>query len=254
MTSEKLTISLEDFTKYYIKQWKMVLVLLLACTALFAGMTKLTGEEISVPHSEEYLYYEQESKWLESYMDNSVLMQMNPTQIYESTLFLNQISNKEQLKAYAASKELWDEISTERSKEFLYELLTWQEDEEGNAALVLRHATEEECSAFADYVKEKLEAYDSTLEVTISEVRVTKDETLQDEQLRWYDRIEYSQSLLLESQAGYTIHVNLVAAMIAGVLTGGVLSVVITLITYIFRRDRDEKSEKKFMTEDRKVD
>lgn len=238
MTSEKLTISLEDFMAYYLKRWKTALITILACTVLFAGVTKITGKEISVPHSEEYLYYEQESQWLEDYLERSALMKLNPSEIYEVPLFLEQISDKEQLKNYAASKELWDQMETDWDKTFLYELLTWQETEEGSAQLLVRQKTEKECMEFAGYVKEQLEAYDSGLNVTVGKIGVVRDENLQDEQLRWYDRIDYSKSLLLESQAGYTISVNLPAALLSGALTGGILSVVIVLLSYVICKNK----------------
>ncbi len=253
MASEKMTISLEDFTKYFIKRWKTVLVIVFACTALFVGATKITGEEITVPHSEEYLYYEQESAGLEDYMKNSVLMQMNPTSIYERTLFLENISEKERLKDYAASTELWDEIESEKNKIYFRELLTWQEDEAGNVQLILRQVTEEECLEFAEYVKEKLENYDAAVEVTVGEGRIVKDENLQDEQLRWYSKIDYSKSLLLEAQAGYTIRINMAAAALTGVLTGGILSIVILILSFLFRRKKDRMSMNQSIAEDNEV-
>lgn len=239
MASEKMTISLEDFTKYFIKKWKTVLIIILVCTALFTGAAKIVGEEITVPHSEEYLYYEQESAWLEAYLENSVLMQMNPTSIHERTLFLENISQKERLKSYAASLDIWDEINSEGNKEYFFELLTWQEDEAGNVQLILRQVTEEECLEFAEYLKGKLENYDSTVEVTVGEERLVKDEDLQDEQLRWYDRIDYSKSLLLDAQAGYTIRVNAAAAAITGIITGGILSIIILILSFLFNRNKE---------------
>lgn len=234
-----MTISLEEFTKYLIKKWKMVLVIVLVCTALFVGATKITGEEITVAPSEEYLYYEWESANLEDYLKNSVLMQMNPTTIYERTLFLENISEKELLKDYAASTELWSEIESERNKNYFYELLTWQEDEAGNVQLILRQVTEEECLKFAEYVKEKLKNYDTAVEVTVGEGRIVNDEELQDKQLNMYSNIDYSKSLLLDAQAGYTIKVNVAAAAVTGVLTGAVLSIVILILSFLFRRKKD---------------
>ncbi len=234
-----MTISLEEFAKYFMKRWKTVLAIVLGCTALFVGATKITGEEISVPPSEEYLYYEGESAQLEDYLKNSVLMQMNPTAIYERTLFLENISEKERLKNYAASTELWDEIESEDNKNYFYELLTWQEDEAGNVQLILRQVTEEECLKFAEYVKEKLENYDAEVEITVGEGRIVTDEELQDKQLRWYSNIDYSKSLLLEAQAGYTIRINVAAAALTGVLTGGILSIVVLILSFLLRRKKD---------------
>ena len=55
-----MTVSFEEFVNYFIKKWKVVALIVFGCVALFVGAAKLMGEEISVPHSEEYLYYEQE--------------------------------------------------------------------------------------------------------------------------------------------------------------------------------------------------
>lgn len=238
MQSVKRTISLEEFIAYFIRRWKIVVAVITMIAAMFAGATKLLGEEISVPHSEEYLYYEQESAWLESYLENSVLMKMNATEIPEITLFIENSAQQELLKDYILSKDVWAKIESERNKDYFYELLNWQESENGRAMLNVRHVTDEECLKTAQYLKEKMEAYDASVRVQIGELRHAKDENLQDEQLRWYDRIDYSKSLLLEAQAGYTIKVNMIAAVVTGVLIGGILSIVITLLMFVFQRGR----------------
>ena len=238
MQSVKRTISLEEFITYFLRKWKIVVAVVTIIAAMFAGATRLLGEEISVPHSEEYLYYEQESAWLESYLENSVLMKMNATEIPEITLYIENSAQPELLKDYILSKEVWTEFESERNKDYFYELLTLQEEETGKVALTIRHVTEEECLKTAKYLKEKLENYDTSIKVTAGELRYVKDENLQDEQLRWYDRIDYSKSLLLEAQAGYTIKVNMIAAVITGALIGGILSVVITLLMFVFQKSR----------------
>ena len=86
-----MTISLEEFIKYLLKKWKMMVSVMLIVTAIFTGATFFVGNEISVPHSEEYLYYEQEVEYLKSYMEKSILMNLDPTCIYERTLFIKNI-------------------------------------------------------------------------------------------------------------------------------------------------------------------
>lgn len=238
MASEKMTISFEDFVKYFIRKWKIVIPLVLVFAVVFTAGAKLLGEEISVPHSEEYLYYEKESAWLESYMKEAALMQINPTEIPERTLFLENVTDSEALKDYAMSKKIWDGYVTDYEKAYLYELLNWQEDEEGNVQLILRHVTEVDCLKAAEHLKNRLEDQDAFLDITIGEARITKDENLQDEQLRWYDRIDYSKSLLLDSQAGYTIQVNVMAAALTGAIAGGLLSVVIVFLMCILGKNK----------------
>lgn len=242
MASEQMTISFEDFVKYFIKKWKLVLGIVILAVALFVVGAKALGEEISVPHSEEYLYYEKESAWLERYMKEAALMQINPTEIPERTLFLKNISEKDALKDYALSKEIWEGYVTEYEKAYLYELLNWQEQEDGSVELILRHVTEEDCKDAAEYLKSRLENQDAAIEVVIGEARISKDENLQDEQLRWYDRIDYSKSLLLDSQAGYTLKVNVAAAAMTGAAAGGVLSVAVVFCMCVFGKKKTKVS------------
>ena len=242
MASEQMTISFEDFVKYFIKKWKLVLGIVALSVILFVAGAKFLGEEISVPHSEEYLYYEKESAWLERYMKEAALMQINPTEIPERTLFLKNISEKDALKDYALSKEIWEGYVTEYEKAYLYELLNWQEQEDESVQLILRHVTEEDCKKAAEHLKSRLQDQDASAEITIGEARVSKDENLQDEQLRWYDRIDYSKSLLLDSQAGYTLKVSMTAAAMTGAVTGGVLSVVVVFCMCMFGKKKTKVS------------
>lgn len=236
MAAEDITISLEEFGKYFLKKWKIAVLLVFLCTGIFCGAVKILGEEISVPHSEEYLYYEQESAWLEKYMEESVLMQMNPTNIPEITLYLEDSSDIQSLKDYILSNSIWEELETLRNKRYFYELLTWNEGEK--ASISLRHVTEDECREAAEYLEKKILAYDANINVTVGELRTVTDEELQDEQLRWYDRIDYSKTLLLEAEAGYTIRLNIIAAAATGILTGGILAVSVLLVLYMVKRKR----------------
>lgn len=236
-----MTISFEEFVKYFIKKWKLAAVIMLGCIALFLGAAKFIGEEISVPHSEEYLYYEKESKWLEEYLEESSLMKMNPTSIPEVTLFLEQVSDFVKLKDYVLSKNVWDEFAAERNKDYYYELIRLEEGTNGNATLILRHVTEEEVIEAANYLQQKIKEFDGEIEATIGELRIVKDEELQDEHLRWHDRIDYSKSLLLNSQAGYTIKVSYTASAVTGCVAGVLLALVVVMIIYVL----EEKSTKK---------
>lgn len=237
-----MTISFEEFVKYLIKKWIIVAGCVVLCAALFVGGAKLLGEEISVPHSEEYLYYEKESAWLERYMKEAALMQINPTEIPERTLFLENVTDMAGLKDYALSREIWEGYVTGYEKNYLYELLNWQEGKDGSVELILRHVTKEDCLAAAEHLKARLEDKDAGALITIGEARITKDENLQDEQLRWYDRIDYSKSLLLDSQAGYTLKVSVAAAAITGAAAGGVLALAIVFMMCILGKKKTEKS------------
>ena len=119
MLEERMTISLEEFIKYMIKRWKMVIGLIIIAAACFTAGAVFLGEEISVPHSEEYLHYEQELEWHESYLEESILMNLDPLSIHERTLLLRNISDNELLRNYALSSEIWEEYDTEKSKKYI---------------------------------------------------------------------------------------------------------------------------------------
>ena len=98
MAFENVTINLDDYIRFIIKKWKIALALILGCAVVFAGATKIFGNEITVPHSEEYLYYEKSLKWHEEYLEESTLMSANPTSIYVETILLKNISDADLLK------------------------------------------------------------------------------------------------------------------------------------------------------------
>ena len=239
---EKLTISLDEFVKYLVKKWKMVCAIVVICVGLFAGTAIMLGEEIHVPHSEEYLHYEQELAWHEDYFEKSILMNLDPTSIHQRELLLRNITDKEILKNYAVSYEIWDEFETSWDKTYISELVVWNENEtDGSVSLTLKHATTEECLEAAEYLKAKLLQKDSSLEVIICEEKIVKDDKLQEEHSRWYDRMYYVSSLLLDSRAGYTLKVSVPAAVVVGALSGGVFAVVTAVGTYLWEQRRRGK-------------
>ena len=236
MDFDRMTISLEEFVQYLLKKWKVIVAIVGVCAVLFAGTAKMFGGEISVPHSEEYLYYERALAWHESYLENSVLMNLDPTCIYQRAIIVRNISDEEILYNYVTSSGIWEEFDTEWSKLYFTELVKWEatEDETG-IRVVMQHATSEECLEAVQYLEEKIKEKDPQLETVIGEEKVVVNEKLQEEHLRWYSRIDYVNGLLLESQAGFTLKTSFVAAGLTGVLAGGLFSVFMLLALYIIK-------------------
>lgn len=237
MLEEKVTISLEEFIKFLLRKWKIVLTIIVINILLFVGGAKLFGNEINVPHSEEYLRYEKELEWHKSYLEESILMNLDPTCIYNRTLFVRNISDIDLLKDYVVSTSIWNELQTERSTTYISELLTWEVATDTKSVIIkLRHATSEECLEWIEYLRNKIMQFDAEVEVIVGEEQITTDEKLQEEHLRWYSRIDYVSSLLLNAQAGYTLKVHPVAAMLTGVLSGTIVAAFIVLVNYIIKR------------------
>lgn len=236
MSDNRVTINLEEFLKYLLKKRIVIFGGIVFFSALFGIGAKIIGGEIVVPHSEEYLRYEKELEYHESYLEESVLMNLNPNCIYQRTLFIDNVTEKELLKDYVKSTEIWEELVTERSKTYIKELVLWNEDEiTGEIRVVLQHATSEECKTWAEYLKEKIQKFDSAAEIVVGAETIIMNEKLQEEHLRWYSRIDYVKTLLLEAEAGYTLKVNMAAAVVTGAIAGGSLSVLGVLILYIVK-------------------
>ena len=168
MLEERVTVSLEEFLIYLVKKWKMVLAIVIVSVGLFAGGAKMIGNEITVPHSEEYLRYEKELAWHKSYLEDSILMNLDPTCIFNRTLYLRNISDTELLKDYIVSVGIWDELETERATTYISELITWKMNNETQTATVtLQHATPEECLEWVEYLEDKILEFDSNIETIV---------------------------------------------------------------------------------------
>lgn len=241
MNLDRMTISLEEFLQYLLKKWKLISCVLVICAVLFGVTAVMLGEEIYVPHSEEYLDYEQGLAWHVSYFEESVLMNTDPTKVHQRSILLRNLEDKEVLKNYVTSLEIWDDFDTEWKKTYFTELVTWNETETSETIeIILRHATEKECLDAANYLEEKILDRDKTAEVIIGEEKVIKDDTLQEEQFRWYSRIDYMESCLLEAQAGYTLRVSVPAAIVTGILSGTVGTFFALLFWYVIKGKYNE--------------
>lgn len=225
MLDKKMTINLEEFLQFYLKKWKVVGSIIGISIVLFVAAAFFVGDEIVVPHSEEYLKYEQELEWHESYLEESILMNLNPTCIYQRSIFIKSSSDMDLLKDYVMSAEIWTNYKTDWSKKYISELLRWNQTENENVEIVLRHASSEECEDTAEYLKKNILAYDEMADVIVGSEKIVTDENLQEEHLRWYSRIDYVNTLLLDAQAGYTIKVNKIAAALVGGLAGTMISI-----------------------------
>ena len=237
-----MTISLEEFIKYLVSKWKIIILAVILNAAVFLSAAALLGEEISVPHSEEYLYYEDALERHLVYVEESALMTLNPNSIYERTIFVDNITNKTMLNDYIVSLEIWDDLNTERTKKYLPELLTWNEIEE-KVEIVLRQGSSAECEEWTNYIAAKIKDFDQKAEVTIGVERIVADEDVELEQLRRYTRTEHIKSLWLESQAGYSIKISKAAAVVLGCFAGGILGIIVSLIQFVMDKGRGKHVE-----------
>ena len=233
-------INFEEFLKYYVKKWKMVTLEILVFVILFVGATQIVGKEITVPHSEEYLYYEKELNWHREYMEKSILMKVNPTRISVETLLIDNITDEDGLKNYVISADIWEDFQCQYEKKYLPELVRWNENlETKSVELALRHLNEDECKKTIHYLEKKIGEYDANLRIRMGASRIEVDDELQFLQNDWYSRIEFLENVLEEAEAGFTIKINTIAAAITGGLIGAVVSALMVLIMYVTKRTKD---------------
>ena len=56
MINERITIDFEEYMKFFLKKWKITLLIIGMGIGFFVGFSYAVGQEISVPASEQYIY------------------------------------------------------------------------------------------------------------------------------------------------------------------------------------------------------
>lgn len=245
MSLERMTVSLDDFLKYLLKKWKMIVICVMAGAIISVVLTSIQGGKIEVAASEEYLNLKEQELSFEDYIDNSIIMKMDPVNIYEKTLFVEKISDRNSLKDYIQSEEIWTEFDQEIPVKYYTELISWNENETvDRIELEIRHSEELSCDGLAEYVADQIRQFDNNLEVTIGSRRTIIDEDVSDIQMWYWNRLNDIQGQLEINAAGCTIEVSVLMAGILGVLTGSLLAVIILWLKFLFnvnlRSDNEE--------------
>ena len=94
MINERITIDFEEYMKFFLKKWKITLLIIGMGIGFFVGFSYAVGQEISVPASEEYIYYEKNLNSINQYFEHSMVMQRDPMKTYRKSIFLKNISKK----------------------------------------------------------------------------------------------------------------------------------------------------------------
>lgn len=235
--NDRITITLEEFIATFLKKWKMIVLVSIVCASVFAGVSYSFGEEISAPASEEYLFWEDNLENVTNYRENSILMQSDPMEIYQETIFLENISDREKLKNLVISSEVWENLETDRNKMYANELVQWNESEtSNNIEIVLRHVTDKECKTWMSYLKEQIIRFDSDVLIIDGASSVVTDEKILELQQKKYIDIEFAKQLLDESQAAYTIEVSIELAAFIGMLMGILFSGVVIVVGLMLKK------------------
>jgi len=233
MSLERMSVSLDDFFQYLIKKWYFIVGSILVSGIVFCVVSNVYGKRIEVPPSEEYLYLKEQEASFQDYIDHSIVMKMDTVNIYERTLFVENISDKNCLKDFVESGNVWGELTESIKVQYLSEILTW-EDIDGNAEIRVRHNDEIQCGKYAEYLAEQLRKSDDAAKVSIGEQRIVIDESMANRQSWYINRLKDVRGQLEYTAMGYTIEVSMVTAIILGVTLGGAFSIMGLFCTFLF--------------------
>lgn len=236
MAVEKLTISLDDFMKYMILNWKRILVVIISTGFLFVLGAKIFGQKIVVEPSERYLELQEQKSALEDYVENSLFMKIDPMNINQRVIYIKNISDRELLKDYIVSGEVWGDIRKEIPSKYLIELVSWNEQDTGETVEIkVSHAEPEMCDKYTEFLAEQIRYFDEKVNVTVGAKFQISEEAVMKEQRRQYKLLDDIDSELEYTAAGYTIEVSLLMSAVVGCMFGMLVTVIVSLFLFIIQ-------------------
>lgn len=245
MAAEDRTVSLDEFIKYLLKKWKWIAAAVVICTALAVSFSIKNGQRIEAAPSEEYLFLKEQEADFEEYMEKSVIMQMNPMEIYETTIVAENLSDGETVSGSMELPKFWEDWNGETETEYLAELITSEIANDGKSVkLKVRHREEAACRELSTYVVEKLRESDPKAEVQVSEPKTVKDEAVSDSQMWYRNRLKDIRGQLEYAGAGYVIEVSRTSAAVLGLIAGALSSVMILFCCFMVHKEKIRGSEK----------
>lgn len=236
MTIESMSVSLDEFLGYLLKKWIFVVVCVVLGILFAVVGAKLCGNEIVVPPSENYEELKKQEAYFEDYIDHSITMKMNPLEIYETTIFINEATDRNALKDYIESGFIWDDYETDISVRYLIELLIWQEWEaSGFIELKVQHSEKSGCEQLTKYVAEQIQVFDKNAVLTLGQQKAVIDESVSDVQMWYINRLQDIKGQLEYTASGCVIRVsNVVAAF--GALSGGFINVIVCFALFLSKK------------------
>lgn len=234
---ERMTVSLDEFLKYLLKKWKMVLAFLIVFILLFGASAKMLGKKIVISPSEEYLQLKEQEASISGYIENAPMMKIDSTYVQEIVIYISDISDRDALKNYFDSGNVWEGIEYEHYLYYIMELVTWTD---GNAAksaeIKIQHSEEAQCSLMAEFLSEKIHDFDEEAEVLVGTPYIASDESIADVQSWYKNRLNAIEGQLEYARAGYVIEVNLPVAILTGALVGGFTAIVVAFLLFVLNR------------------
>lgn len=235
---EKYTVSLDDFIRYLMKKWIIIVACIVLGVVSFVLSASLLGEKIVIPQSEKYASLKEEEAAFEKYIANAPLMKMDSTNIYERILYLSNITNREALKNFVDAGVAWENWSDENFKVYFSDHITWKDGEQQSAEVEIWYYDDQECEKLTEYLAEQIKTKDSQVEILLGDPHIINDELTSDTQHWYINRLHAIQGELEHTAAGYTIETSLPIAAVVGAMAGVAAAIVCLFVTFLYREQR----------------
>lgn len=238
MTLKRTSVCLDEFFRYLLKKWKIFVLSLLIGICAAIVCSNIMGFKIVIPKAENYDELKEQEDYFEKYMEESLLMQINPLKVYEKKIYIEHVSNRTALKEYVESGKIWNKFEQNLEKQYLDELLNWDEQEDNqNVELVIQHSEEQLCEELTSYVAEQIVSADKCASIIVGDTKIVADETVLEAQSWPERRLQDIRGELEHTAAGCVIEVSVPIAIIVGILLGGMIGFVWLLLKYLFEEE-----------------
>jgi len=233
-----MSISLDDFLKYLLKKWMPIVICMLCGSIMAILAARHVGNSIVVPPNEKYAELKEQETYFLDYINNSVTMQINPLNVFERTIFIDNIVDRNALKDYVDSGKIWENSDQVLAINYLIELVIWEDRETTESVeLKVQHSEENICGELAVYLAQQIQLFDKDSCVTVGEQRTLIDKSISDKQ-EWYrNRLQDIQGQLEYTAEGCTIEVSGAAAVVFGALMGGVSAITLLFLLFLLKKD-----------------
>ena len=230
---ESFTVSLDEFIKFLMKKWKIVLAFILLVTVSFVFSVVFLGNKIIIPSSGDYADLKKQEDSFETYIENSPLMKIDSTNVCERIIYMSNIKDRESLKNYVEAGRVWDNWNDENFRCYFSDLVTWYDSTSQSAEIKIQHYEQKECEKLAKYLVEQLYVYDNEIKILLGDALENRDETIADVQTWYINRLDDIQGQLEHTAAGYTIEATVPTAVVIGAMAGALLSVVCLFLMFL---------------------
>lgn len=243
MNSEKTMISLEELTIFFLKKWKTIMIIMITCIVLITGAVWLFFETKFVETDFLYHHYEKLVQEEEAYQYNSPIMKMDYNEVHKKYIDLFEISDIEKIKKYVLSEEIWEEFPGDISLNYLTELVSWQEADDGMIRIFVRYDVESEYD-YVEFLVGKIKEHDEGIMLNTSEEFVEYDADVFNKQIEHTTLYRHYTEQMKISRVGYVQETAVTSAIIFSGVLGMILSVAIVLSQFIKNRQpgKEEKN------------